>query len=439
MVGAVDEYESFLKCYLLPLLGIPKNTVELEPVSTVKRVTAFNVFRQDGYVYFLVDRIPYFRAKVSITEDNLKLARNIVTAFSKVSRYKLLEKGTDIQHEYLSETLMKKSYEYAIQYGICAWITGKTSNPAVDRLMSSLERWSVQTYEGRKVTFGFVINSKVKGETDWLEFLEDDYSATLTDCIHSVIELDADAKLIAYHSLTLDGGSRHSEAHDIMPYRFSDVLANFISKDKVGIFLLNNGDIIISKAKQIKFVKRNLKWLNMSFDAFKNAVGENMVLGDLVPEIYASMLDVSFSHTGGIIAVVNNIEQLRHEGILSPSDDVLYSGDIREALQSSVSEEDLHKRLLKRSSILALIGQNTFSSLDRKLKAELIAMDGAFIIGRQGEIFAVGAIIQNESGSSGGGRGAACKRLSQFGMAIKISTDGYIEMFKGGKQVYSVK
>ena len=55
MAGAVDEYESFLKCYLFPLLGIPKNMVELEPVSTVKRVTAFNVFRQDGYVYFLVE------------------------------------------------------------------------------------------------------------------------------------------------------------------------------------------------------------------------------------------------------------------------------------------------------------------------------------------------------------------------------------------------
>lgn len=54
--------------------------------------------------------------------------------------------------------------------------------------------------------------------------------------------------------------------------------------------------------------------------------------------------------------------------------------------------------------------------------------------------FAFGAIIQNNSGSSGGGRGAAASRLSDFdGFATKISTDGYIELYRKGEVCYQIK
>ena len=66
-------------------------------------------------------------------------------------------------------------------------------------------------------------------------------------------------------------------------------------------------------------------------------------------------------------------------------------------------------------------------------------MDGATILNKKGDILAVGAIIQNESGSYGGGRGAAAKRLSKYGMAIKISTDGYIEVYINENLKYKIK
>ena len=436
-MNANEEYRFFLERYLLPLLGVPAGKAKVESVNEIDRVNTFNVFRSGEYIVFLADRVPYYRTKISVSNDNLRLARNILRSFLQVSRFKLLEKGTDIQHEYLSDTLQIKSYEYAIQHGISTWITGTTRISAVDHLLNLLERWSVQTYEGKKVTFGFVVNSKREGSIDWLEFLEDDYSATLTDCIHSVIELDGEGRLIEYHSLTQDG-SKHSNDHGIRPFRFSDVLVNYVTNDKVGVFLLNNGDIIISKAKQIKFVKRNLNWLNMSYESFANAIQSVQLDETIQKEIYASMLDVSFAHTGGIIAVVNNVQILRNEKILSPSDDITNSGNIRNLLDG-IGERDIEKRLLKRQSILALVGEASFGEVDRKLRAELIAMDGACIIGFEGQLYAIGAIIQNESGSSGGGRAAACKRLSRYGIAIKISTDGYIELFQDGEMIYCVK
>ena len=38
-------------------------------------------------------------------------------------------------------------------------------------------------------------------------------------------------------------------------------------------------------------------------------------------------------------------------------------------------------------------------------------------------------LIQSDSGSTGGGRGATTKKLSTNGFIIKISTDSYIELY----------
>ena len=91
--------------------------------------------------------------------------------------------------------------------------------------------------------------------------------------------------------------------------------------------------------------------------------------------------------------------------------------------------------------LYSLVNKKNFIQIDRKLRNELIALDGACIIDQTGRVISFGAIIRNEKGSSEGGRGAAAKSLSQFGMAVKISTDGYIELFVSGeeKPSYTIK
>ena len=61
------------------------------------------------------------------------------------------------------------------------------------------------------------------------------------------------------------------------PLRFSQCIHENVYDGAIGIFLLNNGNIVLSKDRQIKFVKRNLRWLNFSFEAFRAAScsGEN--------------------------------------------------------------------------------------------------------------------------------------------------------------------
>lgn len=66
-------------------------------------------------------------------------------------------------------------------------------------------------------------------------------------------------------------------------------------------------------------------------------------------------------------------------------------------------------------------------------------MDGACILDAEGNVVSFGAIIRSDTESSGGARGAASRTLSHYGMAVKISTDGYVELYLDRNKVLEIK
>ena len=76
-----------------------------------------------------------------------------------------------------------------------------------------------------------------------------------------------------------------------------------------------------------------------------------------------------------------------------------------------------------------IIDGRTFQQLYRKLREEIVGIDGATLIDYNGDIVAVGAIIKIEAGSRGGGRIAAAKTLSHYGVSMEISSDASIKGF----------
>ena len=462
--NAALEFRYFITNHLLNLLGINNNNIERHS-GTFKN--GF-IVQEDDYIYFSTNiETPYKLKYVrKLTDDNLNLAKNVIISFFKVSEYKMDQNGT--AHQYYSNFQKQTNYELAVQKGICTWIIGK-NNEDVEELLNILEKWSVQTYEGKKVTLGFVINPYAASSFDntygsFKDFIKDDFSAVFTDCIQSVIELDEHCEFSRYLSITENNKIDNYSLSKYLPIRFANVIQKYVIDSAVGIFLLNNGDIILSKNQEIRFVKRNLKWLNLSYEAFYNALEdfsqENMIDDSLIEDIYASTLDVSFSHTGGIIAITTSIKSLIDKEkddfpILHKCD---YLGDKASYIDLFqhfknqnidnertgnkhlvISETEIKKRVLKRNALDSFVQNRSFGELDRKLRCELISLDGACILTTDGSVCSFGAIIKNDSGSSGGGRGAASKKLSRFGMAIKISTDGYIELFIKGSLKYSIK
>lgn len=255
-----DEYRQFVRGYVLPLLGVPKRNVKFYNAKDEYRCSDVVGKIDNTQLYFSsLERTEFYMdIGRDFTEDHLKLARMLCRSFFVVSRFQY-KQPTKEQIHYASDLHRDRAYEMAVQRGICMWSVGEKCD-SVEKLLSLLEKWAVQTYEGRKVTFGFVVNPKdttspsISGK-DWLKFLENDYSAVLTDCIHSLIQLDKDCGFIQFLSLAEDGRIPEHELSPFLPVRFSQCIGKYIHGSAIGLFLLNNGDIVLSKDAEIKLVK----------------------------------------------------------------------------------------------------------------------------------------------------------------------------------------
>ena len=75
-----------------------------------------------------------------------------------------------------------------------------------------------------------------------------------------------------------------------------------------------------------------------------------------------------------------------------------------------------------------------FQNTDRLIRKELLGIDGSLIVDATGEYIGIGVIAKVPGGSVGGGRTVAAIALSEFGLAIKISSDGYIQLFRGNNK-----
>ncbi|HJB16490.1 MAG TPA: hypothetical protein IAA05_10690 [Candidatus Blautia excrementipullorum] len=139
------------------------------------------------------------------------------------------------------------------------------------------------------------------------------------------------------------------------------------------------------------------------------------------------MLDVSFSHTGGCLAIVlPDVPEKEISKVIQDRFDLSLAG----APPSGISKESKEKievlkyLLTNKDNII-----RSFFDIDKELRKEILSLDGATVVSLDGSFYCAGSIVSVPGGSSGGGRTAAAKRLAQLGVGIKISEDGYIEAY----------
>lgn len=478
-----SEFEYILKTYIFKLLGLTNKNFDNVSNEELKTLICGKIIQyKNEKLYFWPKKSLDYAIKISINKSyaniDYSIEENVLKTLLKLSHNK--ELNSDRKNKYNTIEQCKSNYNYAIEMGLCkALIGNEIISENLYSLISILSSWSKKTYEGKKVSFAFIINRRGKAKEDainYLEFLKTDFSATITDGITSIIELDADCKYMKYHSVSnkeegrLVGGSLKDK---VVPLRFLQIVNNFVEGDKIGVFLLVNGDILLAKNKEILYAKRNDQWINFSSERFSSILDDlNIELNlteegkkEFFKEIYSTALDVSFSHAGGIISVVQ-YERLSESRILNISDN-LFDNSLDNQLKKQIIEEykknynrqdismdslpknlelDMNMRFLKRNVLKNLLEISDskkniqFVEIDRKLRAELVGLDGATIINESGDIVSFGAIIKNDAGSSAGGRGAAAKKLSSYkGFSIKISTDGYIELYVDREIKYQIK
>ncbi len=379
----------------------------------------------------------------------INLLKSVLSELNKISLLNLED-----------ESYISVLQDNAIEKSICAAVSDEETANSMFGILNYLEKWAARTYEGKKIAIGIIINqnadlSEQNEVINYTQLMERDFFALLSDGQDSYIEFDRKGNLIGYTQV-----NKMKKVQSISPYKYENV-ARYCNEKRVGIVLTENGDVLIFKNRNLLFAKRLGGWNIYSHEEVIQLLSYrgNYSLKDIRRSIYYTALDTSFAYSGGCIVYLNKdkIEQAlthinAHDIIDEKYFELKKKQEIENAnklynLQNLSSVEAVYnvpfstfleqQKCVKSACIRKLIMGKPFHELSRKLRLELVSMDGATVIDNDGTIIAVGAILKIEAGSEGGGRLAAATTLSKYGVAIKISQDGIMKAFypdrKNGK------
>ena len=285
--------------------------------------------------------------------------------------------------------------------------------PLVAAILRQLERWSEETYEGRPIAAALGVDSKAKsdGSVNILDVFKKKFGVVVANGLESFLTVARGGELLGYEPFP-----DIVETNGIFaPLRFARLAEWTNQRDgRVGLALTRNGEVLVMKDGLMIFAKRRGVWRHFPHRALaRRAQLKGSFEKSLMIAVHETCLDVSFARTGGGIGIVLEDEAERFE-----QSNVLNHGD-------RVGSDEI-----KGEFLAAIIGDKKFQDLDRRLRQDLVAIDGAMILGHDGSIHAAGAIVNVNGGGDGGGRLAAAHTLSAYGLGIKISSDGEISGFR---------
>ncbi len=467
-IDAQDDFKRIFLKYISPLLQVNGN-LYLYNIANCKLSVNRHIIvsRNKDHINIYPCLVnPQFYCQIGIEPNaSPNPAEDVLREIMRVSTYvysnpaypyRMTNEGNNKNHRLQKNDIFTEHiYNLAYEVGLCNWLGG----PVLYKLISKMQKWSLKTYEGRKIPFSFLYdftnNLKAEdGNISYADFLDSNHSAVFTDGISSALALTYEGNVFKYKSpfssfdLTKTGNTPFIFA----PYRYNEFASlcgeneitlsedTTIKANWLGIVSQTNGDILIFKKYALILTKRNGAWFQINDYKLRSIIYEHLN-GEpedritKAKEVFISLLDVSFSRSGGCLAIVEDdyIQEVSCKYV-SPDDNYYTQCDT-----SSSNEERKRKKNYIQVLIKAGNYVNSFFEIDRKLRHELLSLDGANIIDRSGKLIGIGAIVHiGNSGSDHGGREAAARQLSQFGLAIKISTDGKIQGFYHNEVAFSI-
>ena len=449
-IEAKNEFINIVKTYMLPLFDTRGNLKCVTESSNNSEL--ITILQKDG-----IGRTIRFYPCISSEKGNSPFYCEIgiysSPALKKPAIRILRELLKAAEYEYYSPFHVKRYYgrkgsrqisykaralDLAFELGMCQWLAPEEQDAiTLYTIVCRMIEWSSRTYEGKKVPFGIVIDFDLSktGGADYLHFLECDSSAVFTDGIFSGILLDKSGKIVRFLTRSSAHSSQLIEQEIFVPYQFVDIAKHCINK-AIGIIALTNGEILLIKKQAVCFAKRGRKWVYFDWTRvytnirpyfLPDATNEEIIYKK-IQSIYCTLLDVSFAHTGGCLAIVHpdKADALNKEKIVAERLDLYSAGSPIDGMSAESKEK---AEVL--SYLLRYSGQQlqSFFELDKPLRREILSLDGATVVSLNGSFYCAGSIVAVPGGSSAGGRTAAAKQLAKYGVGIKISEDGYIEAY----------
>jgi hypothetical protein len=304
---------------------------------------------------------------------------------------------------------------------------------SITTLLADLHSLSEQTYENRALSFGCIIDSKRRGSPTAALFprkflIAKKYKAP-SDGFRTAYYISTNGRLLNFVDLeTFE--SRRTSGHSYFP-EWAEPLARNSREGRYGIALSRQGDILVFDGCTIRFSHRNGRWQYWNHNHIVNLLRDRAkaqrvlprIVSNVVVAIYLGALDVSFRRSGGLFVILHNRRKLR---------EIVRSGD---------AIGDGNRTLSDRNFDAVLLGRK-IQGLPSAMAVELAALDGAIVLSNDGEILAYGAILSpKKAGRLQGTEGSRTKAAigaSNYGLAVKISSDGDIDVYHKGKSFMRV-
>lgn len=392
----IDELREALDLYLAPLLSARVLPGTVSCRSSSPRVAALEpsktAIKADGAS---TERLVLYR-KPGFTPEELAITKDFVQELVAI-------------HDAAGPEYRSDLFTFLPVRAISQHLGGFA---AVSPILRQFEAWSARTYEGGAITSSIGIDPVAIGQGSSLsEVFQQDFSAVISNGFDTLLVVTPDCEISGSGQLTAS-----QLGLDYVPYRLN-AIADWADSGRIALVLNRLGEQLVFKNKKLIFAKRRGEWQYYAHEMYLRELRppQNRVLREA---IYQSCLDISFARSGGCIIVVRSGSLGNVGGIVSGPDLLLGASPS-----------------IKAKTIRAMVN-GKFQDLDRRLRQELLALDGAMVLDHLGNIVAAGAIISVPAGSEGGGRTAAAKKGSSLGLGIKISEDGGISVYREESKVF---
>jgi hypothetical protein len=285
--------------------------------------------------------------------------------------------------------------------------------------IDQLSKWANRLYEGSPISaaIGFRQKPQPEGTLTLVDIATQDFSALLSNGYDTLLEFDTQRRFVGHVSLP-----EPKDREVYCPFR-QIPLAEWTLSDKksrrVALSLNRLGELLVMRDGQLLFARRSGRWSFLTHDPVLTQMGTPHNK-DIRRAVYQTCLDASFARTGACIGVVSSSRGDKWRKMVDKDDHIAPAQSIK-----------------ARAVVKAVRGAK-FHELDRRLRQELVAIDGATIISHEGDLRAVGAILKIPGGSTGGGRLAAAKELGSLGVGIKVSQDGGIVGFRYLEEAFRI-
>jgi DisA bacterial checkpoint controller nucleotide-binding len=304
---------------------------------------------------------------------------------------------------------------------------------SVTTLFADLHALSEQSYENKALAFGCIIDVDAHEEGEYAKFprqflVAKKYKA-LSDGFRTAYRVSGGGQLLEFVDLEM------FEDRDLTGHNYYPIWAERVARSsrdrRYGIVLSRQGDMLVFDGGSLRFTYRNGRWqywnhnhiLNLLRDRAKAQKVSSKTINAVIVAIYLGALDVSFRRSGGLFVILHNRRNLRQ---------IVRFGDAIGDSSRSLADKDFD----------SVLQGEKIQNIDPVTLVELAALDGAIVVRNDGAILAYGAVLSPKNAGrlrgTEGSRTKAAIGASNYGLAIKISSDGDIDVYHQGKSFIRV-